>query len=111
MLTTVALLSLCAAPAKLAASAFAVSGEDEARAGVWLERFAEVMRRDGRVEVTTASDLSHLLGLERQKQLLGCDTEAASCLAEPTSTPSVPSALASSARHEVASVSQPSSCF
>ena len=61
---------------------FAVSGEDEARAAIWLERFAEVMRRDGRVEVTTASDLAHLLGLERQKQLLGCDSEATSCLAE-----------------------------
>ena len=82
MLTTVALMALCAGPVKLAASTFAVSGEDEARASIWLERFAEVMRRDGRVEVTTASDLSHLLGLERQKQLLGCDTEAASCLAE-----------------------------
>ena len=82
MLTTVALIALCAGPVKLAASTFAVSGEDEARAAIWLERFAEVMRRDGRVEVTTASDLAHLLGLERQKQLLGCDSEATSCLAE-----------------------------
>jgi len=80
MLTTAALVLLCAAPVKLAASGFTASGEDSARANVWTERFAEVMRRDGRVEVTTAGDVAQLLGAERQKQLLGCGSE--SCLAE-----------------------------
>jgi hypothetical protein len=82
MLTSVAVLMLCAGPLKIAASNFAVTDEDTARASVWVERFAEVMRRDKRVEVTTTADLAQLIGLERQKQLLGCDSEATSCLAE-----------------------------
>lgn len=82
MLTSLAVLILCAGPVKVAASGFAVNGEDTARASVWLERFAEVMRRDKRVEVTTTADLAQIIGLERQRQLLGCDPEATSCLAE-----------------------------
>ncbi|MDP1822416.1 MAG: hypothetical protein Q8L48_04215 [Archangium sp.] len=82
MLTSMALLILCAGPVKLAASGFAVNGEDTARASVWLERFAEVLRRDKRVEVTTTADLAQLIGLERQKQMLGCEPDATSCLAE-----------------------------
>jgi hypothetical protein len=80
MFAATALFVLCAAPVKLAASGFTLNGEDSARAKVWVERFAEVMGRDARLRVTTQSDLAQVLGLERQKQLLGCDTE--SCMAE-----------------------------
>lgn len=82
MLTTAVLMFLCAAPVKIAAPGFTVSGDESARASVWLERFAEVMARGRRVEVTTAGDLAQLLGMERQKQLLGCGTDSTSCLTE-----------------------------
>lgn len=49
---------------------------------VWVERFAEVMRRDKRLEVTTSADLAQLLGVERQKQLLGCGSDTENCMAE-----------------------------
>ncbi|MEW5740497.1 MAG: hypothetical protein AB1938_16335 [Myxococcota bacterium] len=38
--------------------------------------------RAGVFEVTTQKDVATLLSLERQKQLLGCSDEAASCMAE-----------------------------
>ncbi len=59
-----------------------VSGDDERKASAWLDRFAEVLGREPRLEVTTASALAQLLGLERQRQLLGCDQESSTCLAE-----------------------------
>lgn len=82
MLTSVALMLLLAAPLKVAATGFTVTGEESGRANVWLERFAEVMRRDKRVQVTTAADLAQLIGMERQKALLGCESDASSCLTE-----------------------------
>src|SRR5262245_15063642 len=49
------------------------------------ENVASELSASGRVEVVTSSDLNAILGLERQRQLLGCDTEATSnCLAELT---------------------------
>jgi hypothetical protein len=83
MLSSALLLLLCATPVKIAASGFVVSGgDDPARANVWLERFAEVVRRDGRVDVSTADDIAQLLGLERQRALLGCGADGTSCVAE-----------------------------
>jgi hypothetical protein len=82
MLTSALVMLLCAAPVKIAASGFTVSGDDSARADVWLERFAEVMRRDRRIEVTTSADFAQVLGMERQKQLLGCATDSTSCITE-----------------------------
>ena len=82
MLVATTVLMLCASPVKIAASGFIVNTEDTARAVVWVERFAEVMRRDKRLEVTTAADIAQLLGVERQKQLMGCDSNTESCMAE-----------------------------
>jgi hypothetical protein len=82
MLTSVALVVLLATPVKVAATGFTVAGEDAKRAGVWLERFAEVMRREKRVEVVTADDLAQLVGIERQKALLGCEEAASTCITE-----------------------------
>ena len=82
MLSSLALTLLLAAPVKIAATGFTVTGDEQSRASVWLERFAEVMRRDQRVEVTTAADLTQLIGMERQKQLLGCNELATTCLTE-----------------------------
>lgn len=99
MLAATALLLLCASPVKIAVSGFGVNSEDTARAGVWVERFAEVMRRDRRVEVTTASDIAQLLGVERQKQLMGCDSNTESCMAELASALGADGTLVGSITH------------
>ncbi len=46
------------------------------------ERLATELQRLERFEVLTSGDVAQLLGLERQRQLLGCDEAAGSCLAE-----------------------------
>ncbi|MFT3713283.1 MAG: hypothetical protein QM817_36975 [Archangium sp.] len=76
------LMVLCAAPLKLATTGFQATGADPALARAWTERFAEVARRGGRVEVTTAADIEQLLGMQRQKALLGCDSVGNECLVE-----------------------------
>src|SRR5206468_3795433 len=45
-----------------------------------LDRFSSLLRSD-RLKVTTATDVANVLGVERQKQLLGCGDQSA-CLAE-----------------------------
>lgn len=82
MLTSALLMVLCAAPIKIAATGFTASGDDAARASVWLERFAEVMRREPRISISTAADFAQLIGMERQRELLGCASDATSCIAE-----------------------------
>ncbi|MBL8956084.1 MAG: hypothetical protein JNK82_35250 [Myxococcaceae bacterium] len=47
----------------------------------YADRLARELRTQG-LEVITAEELGTLLGIERQKQLLGCNDEAKSCLAE-----------------------------
>jgi hypothetical protein len=73
---------LCAAPLKLATTGFQTTGADPALARAWTERFAEVARRDGRVDVTTQGDIEQLLTVQRQKSLLGCETVSSECLIE-----------------------------
>lgn len=73
---------LAASPVKVAATGFQVTGIEERVADAWVERFSAVMAEGGRVKVTTQRDVAQLLGLERQKQLLGCADAASSCLAE-----------------------------
>lgn len=83
MLTTAVTLLLCASsPVRVAATSFQVSGDDAKKADVWIERFAEVMRRDPRLEVTTPSALASMLGFERQRELLGCNENKGACMAE-----------------------------
>jgi hypothetical protein len=83
MLTPLVIALLAASPVKIAATGFQVTGGIESqRADVWLERFAEVMRRDGRISISTSNDIAQLLGVERQKQLLGCSIDGSSCIAE-----------------------------
>lgn len=81
MVLTLALV-LAAAPVKVTAHSFTTAAADAERAGVWSERFAEVLRRNPRLEVTSAADIQQLLGVERQRALLGCETAGPSCLTE-----------------------------
>ena len=75
-------LLLTAAPPRITTAGFSVTGADATLGKAWTERFAEVARRDGRVEITTAGDIEQLLGIERQKQLLGCSNVSSECRVE-----------------------------
>jgi TolB-like protein len=46
------------------------------------ERLGTSLSRLERLEVLTSQDVASLLGIERQRQLLGCGEESASCLTE-----------------------------
>ncbi|MEW5743561.1 MAG: hypothetical protein AB1938_31910 [Myxococcota bacterium] len=51
-------------------------------AGTLAEQLLTELARNGQFEVIGASDVALVLGVERQRQLLGCAEESASCLAE-----------------------------
>jgi TolB-like protein len=51
-------------------------------AGALEESVSTELGRLGRFEVIGRSDIAALLGIERQRQLLGCSNESSSCLAE-----------------------------
>jgi len=59
-----------------------VVGVEQLSVRGWVERFGLLLGEGGRLRIVTMADLAQLLGLERQKQLLGCDES--SCLAEVT---------------------------
>ncbi|MBK7862851.1 MAG: hypothetical protein IPJ65_30435 [Archangiaceae bacterium] len=53
----------------------------ESKGGLFLDRLAKQLELHG-VKVTGKQEIAAVLGLERQKQLMGCDEDQASCLAE-----------------------------
>lgn len=78
--------SLAAAPSlpanpKLAALGFKFLNIEEKAADYFSEFFAQQLQEAG-LAVTTEGSMTALLGFERQKQLLGCSTESAGCVAE-----------------------------
>lgn len=75
------LLSLAAAPQKLAVPEWKTVNMPAELGGFYAGEFARAMRDQG-FEVVTAADIRALLGFERQRQLLGCEEAAASCMAE-----------------------------
>lgn len=81
LLTLVAAATLAATPVKLAAPGLTYVGVDEKSGVFFLDFLAQQLRGHG-LEVTTQSQIAAVLGLERQKQLLGCTEESSSCLAE-----------------------------
>lgn len=70
---------VAATPVKVASTDWVFSGLDPALAGALESRFVTLLARGG-IHVTTAKDVKAMLGLERQKQLLGCAESA--CTAE-----------------------------
>lgn len=84
MLLTAVLLCLAQAqePVKIAAPGLSLSGLEAGLGEAYVERFATLLGRDRRLKVTTRRDIEQILGLERQKALLGCSEDASSCLAE-----------------------------
>lgn len=73
--------TLLTANPTLAAPGFQCSGFESTLCDGYLEHFVGRVSDRG-LAVTTKNDLAQLLGLERQRQLLGCAEESASCVAE-----------------------------
>lgn len=74
-------LALTAAPS-LAIPGFTCGGVDAALCTAYEDRLASQLAAGGALTVVTHGDIEKSLGLERQKQLLGCASEAGSCLTE-----------------------------
>lgn len=87
--------ALAAGPVTLAAPTFTTVGVDAKLGEVYLDRFIGLVRAAGPVKVTTSRDLEQVLGLERQKQLLGCESNTA-CMAELVSALGVDAILSGS---------------
>ncbi|MBX7115114.1 MAG: hypothetical protein K1X64_12365 [Myxococcaceae bacterium] len=68
-------------PVKLALPGFNFVKVEPELASFFSEHFAQKLTFE-KVKVTTAADISTLLGFERQKELLGCADNAQSCIAE-----------------------------
>ena len=82
MLTTLALATfLTAAPPKLASPGFSSVNHKTQLALFYSNDFTDRMREHG-VEVLTPGDIELVLGIERQKELIGCGSEGSSCVGE-----------------------------
>lgn len=78
---TALLLVLSASP-KLAAPGFTCTGVNAGLCDAYLEHFVANLTAKG-VTVMTKSNVAEVMGIERQRQLLGCnDEKTAECLAE-----------------------------
>lgn len=75
---------LCAAQLKLATVGFTQVGMTDAEASFYADHLSTQMRLvdEQNIRVTTPADMAALLGIEKQKQLLGCADESSSCMAE-----------------------------
>jgi hypothetical protein len=83
MLATFALaLALAAQPVRLAVTNFAHVGVPAETAGFYSEHFANRLLADKRLRVTTPSDMATVIGVQRQKELLGCADNQSACMAE-----------------------------
>jgi hypothetical protein len=84
MLMTVVVTLLAQSPelVKVAIPGLSYVGVQPAVGDIHLERFATVLGNTPGLDVTTRRDIEQLLGLERQRALLGCADDSTSCLAE-----------------------------
>ncbi|MDP1827607.1 MAG: hypothetical protein Q8L48_30325 [Archangium sp.] len=83
MLAHSLILTLAAAPGlKLAAPGFECVHLEPEVCALYTDTFAQLLAERGAVRVTTQREIAALLGLERQKQLLGCTDASVNCVAE-----------------------------
>lgn len=75
------LLTATPAPLRVAVPDFSVINVSKESAAFFMDRFANRLRSKGLL-VTTATEIDAVLGLERQKALLGCSETSTSCQAE-----------------------------
>lgn len=82
----VAMMMVLGAPpqvSSVAVTGFSLVGVEPALGSAWDSHFATRLAAPG-LKVTSSRDLQQLLGLERQRQLMGCAEESSSCTAELT---------------------------
>jgi hypothetical protein len=84
MLAPVALLAVVAgaAPLKLATVGFTQVGLTDAQAQFYAEHLSTKLAEDPSVRVVTPKDMATVIGVEKQRELLGCADQASSCMAE-----------------------------
>jgi hypothetical protein len=76
------LLTLCGAePITIATPGLNVSGLERGTADALVQRLAAGLKGRG-VSMTTPADVAVVLGLERQRQLLGCSSDSSNCAME-----------------------------
>jgi hypothetical protein len=71
-----------AAPLKLATVGFTEVGLPVGQGSFFAEHFATKLAEDDGVRVVTPKDMAAVIGVEKQKALLGCSDSSASCMAE-----------------------------
>ncbi len=72
-----------AAPCSVAMTNFSTVGDVKPDAASFLsETFAQKLAEHSNLKVTTAKNIGALVGLERQRELMGCDNNAGNCIAE-----------------------------
>lgn len=79
LLPALVLLAAAPAPIRLAAPEWTTVNMSAELGSFYAEEFARALRSEG-LEVITAKDIQTLLGVDRQRQLLGCSES--SCIAE-----------------------------
>lgn len=67
---------------KVSAPEWTFSNITPKEGAVFQGRFLTLLGEKTGLQITTAQDIAQAIGLERQKQLLGCDSEEPSCSAE-----------------------------
>lgn len=69
---------------RLAAPGLTVVSLDKSLGEFFADHFSQALGREQQIRVITAKEVATVIGIERQKQLLGCSTdeESASCMAE-----------------------------
>lgn len=80
-LSALALSTAAATPIKLAAPGLTYVGVDQKSGDFFVDYLAQQFRTHG-ILVTTQSQVAAIIGLERQKSLLGCGETSSECLAE-----------------------------
>ncbi|HYV50126.1 MAG TPA: hypothetical protein VFA20_34960 [Myxococcaceae bacterium] len=81
LVVAAALAAKPAGPVKLAAPGLSGFNVNQAELEFFTEHFAQQLNLQG-LQVTTAKQISSLLGMERQREIVGCKDAATSCMAE-----------------------------
>ena len=86
MFLTLAVAVLVSAnPVKIVAPGWQFTGLERTQGEIYEARFLTLLGERSRLDVVTQRDVEAALGLERQRQLLGCDSGSKECMAELTS--------------------------
>lgn len=76
------LILAAATPVRVAVPPLQIVGVETLVADALVDRFVTQLSSTGEVRVITARDMTQVLGVERQKQLMGCTESSGACTAE-----------------------------